>query len=68
MCATKGGEGGDVRKATGPDNVSPRIVKHSASKLTGALSQVFTACLEENSVWREAQVVAVHKRSVRTEP
>ena len=60
----------DVRKATGPDDVSPRTLKHCASELAGPLSEAFTACLEENtwpSVGKEAQVVPVHKRSVRTD-
>ena len=60
----------DVRKATGPDDVSPRTLKHCASELAGPLSEAFTACLEENtspSLWKEAWVMPVHKRSARTE-
>ena len=58
------------RKATGPDNVNPRTLKHCASELAGPFMQVFTTRLEENSwpsMWKEAQVVPVHKRSGRME-
>ena len=53
-----------IRKATGPDDVSPRTLKHCTSELAGTLFQVFKDYLEENtwpSVWKEAQVMPVHK-------
>ena len=61
----------DVKKATGPDNVSPQVLKHCAGELSGPLSEVFKSCLEENtwpSVWKEARVVPVHKRNSRSDP
>ena len=61
----------DVKKATGPDDVSPQVLKHCAGELSGPLSEVFKACLEENawpSVWKEARVVPVHKKNSRSDP
>ncbi|KAK4327801.1 hypothetical protein Pmani_001749 [Petrolisthes manimaculis] len=56
----------DVRKASGPDDVS-----HCSSELAGPLTEVFTSCIQENtwpSIWKEARVVPVHKRKSRTNP
>ena len=61
----------DVQKATGPDDISPRVLKKCADELSGPLTTVFTACLGENtwpSVWKEARVVPVHKKSSRSDP
>ena len=61
----------DTKKATGPDDVSPHLLKQCASELSAPLTSVFSACLRENtwpSVWKEARVVPVHKRSSRANP
>uniref|UniRef100_A0A0P4VX79 Uncharacterized protein n=1 Tax=Scylla olivacea TaxID=85551 RepID=A0A0P4VX79_SCYOL len=61
----------DVGKATGPDDVSPRLLKHCARELSAPLTTVFTSCLREKkwpSVWKEARVVPVHKKNSRSEP
>ena len=61
----------DTKKATGPDDVSPQILKRCASEICAPLTSVFSACLQENtwpSVWKEARVVPVHKRSSRSDP
>ena len=61
----------DVGKATGPDDVSPRLLKHCTNELSASLTTVFSSCLSENkwpSVWKEAGVVPVHKKSSRHEP
>ncbi len=61
----------EVGKATGPDNVSPRVLKNCAKELSGPLTTVFQTCLRENkwpSTWKEARVVPVHKKSLRSEP
>ena len=61
----------DAQKATGPDNVSPHVLKHCARELAAPLTAVFSACLRENtwpSVWKEARVVPVHKKSSRSDP
>jgi len=61
----------DGSKATGPDDVSPRLLKHCARELSTPLATVFTSCLSENkwpSLWKEARVVPVHKKNSRSEP
>ena len=58
-------------KATGPDDVSPRLLKHCANELSAPLTSVFLSCLNENkwpSVWKEARVVPVNKKSSRHDP
>ena len=47
----------DVRKASGPDDVSPQVLHHCARELAGPLTNVFTSCVIENtwpSIWKEA--------------
>ncbi|XP_063876819.1 uncharacterized protein LOC135109359 [Scylla paramamosain] len=64
-------QGLDVQKATGPDNISPHVLKQCARELAVPLTTVFSACLWENTwplVWKEARVVPVHKRSSRSDP
>ena len=61
----------NVNKATGPDDVSPRLLKHCARELTAPLTTVFTSCLSQNkwpTLWKEARVVPVHKKNSRSEP
>ena len=61
----------DTKKATGPDDVSPHLLKQCARELSVPLTTVFTACPQENiwpSAWKEARVVPVHKRSSRSDP
>ena len=56
----------DVRKATGPDDVSPQVLRNCAAELAGPLSQVFRACVEEKTwptVWKEARVTPIHKKT-----
>ena len=61
----------DIRKATGPDDVSPQVLRHCSSELAGPLSEVFKACVRENtwpSVWKKARVVPIHKKKSRSNP
>ena len=61
----------DVGKATGPDNISPRVLKNCARELSGPLATIFAACLEQNkwpAAWKEAHVVPVHKKESKTDP
>ena len=61
----------DVGKATGPDNISPRILKNCARELSGPLATIFAACLEHKkwpAAWKEAHVVPVHKKESRSDP
>ena len=61
----------EAGKATGPDNISPRVLKSCAKELASPLAHIFSACLEERkwpSVWKEANVVPVHKKASRSDP
>ena len=58
-------------KGTGPDEVSQRLLKHCDSELSAPLTTVFLCSLSDNkcpSVWKEARVVPIHKKSSRHEP
>lgn len=39
----------DIRKIIGPDDISSQVLKNCASEQSGPLSEVFEACLEENT-------------------
>ena len=59
----------DTKKATGPYDVSFHLLKQCAQELSVPLTTIFTACLRENiwpSVWKEARVVPIYKRSSRS--
>ena len=59
----------DVKKATGPDNVSPYILKNCAHQLAEPLTKLFNGCIEQQiwpKQWKRARVVAVHKKKSRT--
>ena len=53
----------DVTKVNGPNDINPQLLKQCAT--------VFTSCLKENKwplQWKEARVVPVHKKNLRSEP
>ena len=59
----------NVNKALGPDNISPYILKKCASQLTGPLTYLFNACMENQvwpKLWKKARVVAIHKKNSKT--
>lgn len=61
----------DVSKATGPDDISPRVLKQCARELSSPLSTVFESCLRENkwpTIWKKARVVPIYKKNSRSEP
>ena len=58
----------DVKKAIGPDNISPQILKKCAFQLTPVLTKIFQACLEQQvwpTLWKRARVSAIHKKGSR---
>ncbi|MPC67992.1 hypothetical protein E2C01_062181 [Portunus trituberculatus] len=58
-------------KTTGPEDVSPRLLKRCSSKLSGPFTSVFESCLRENrwpSIWKEARVVQCTKRTRSLSP
>ena len=65
-------KGVNVRKASGPDDVSPHLLKQCADELTTPLVYIFRQCLVYYriwpSLWKEARVTPVHKKKQRSEP
>ena len=60
----------DTSKATGPDGVSPHILKNCAQQLAAPLAALFTNCLKQKrwpKLWKKASVVAVHKKDSKNE-
>lgn len=53
----------DVKKATGPNDVSPQVLWNCASDLAGSFSEVFTPRVAENTC-----VVPVRKKNSRSDP
>ena len=59
----------DVKKAVGPDNISPHILKKCASQLSEPLARLFNFCSKTRTwpkIWKNARVVACHKKKSRT--
>lgn len=60
----------NVKKATEPYDVGQQVLQHCATKLAGPLSDVFAACVRENTwptIWREVCMVLVHKKDFRSD-
>ena len=59
------------KKAQGPDDVSPNLLKHCTEELTRSLVMIFRQCLLVKvwpSQWKEAKFTPVHKKKERSEP
>ena len=59
----------DPAKATGPDAVPPRVLKHCAPVLARPLSELFSLLFSRGiqpSMWKTASVVPVHKKNSRS--
>jgi hypothetical protein len=55
----------DVSKASGPDGISPRILKSCAKVLSASLAFIFTASMKTGVVpkcWKDANVVPIFKK------
>ena len=55
----------DVKKAIGPDTISPHILKKCASQLSEPLARLFNFCSIMKiwpKIWKIARVVACHKK------
>ena len=62
-------KGLDVSKATGPDGIPARVLKHCAAELSQPLSQLFSLCFQHGTqpaLWKTANVVPIHKKRSRT--
>ena len=61
----------NTRKAPGPDNISPFLLKHCAEELTKPLTHIFRQCLQTSiwpTAWKEARVTPVHKKKDKGDP
>ena len=59
----------DTNKATGPDDVSPHILKRCARELSLPLTILFQKCITQGRwppIWKRARVVPVHKKKSRS--
>ena len=56
----------DVNKATGPDGISPRLLKETAYQIAPSLSTLFNRSLDSGSVpkeWKLSNIIPVFKNS-----
>ncbi len=61
----------NVRKASGPDGISPHLLKVCTDELATPLALIYRQCLVSRvwpSQWKEARVTPVHKKKQRSEP
>ena len=61
----------NVKKAQGPDGVSPYLLKHCAVELSVPLARIFRQCLDSGtwpSLWKAARVTPVHKKREKSDP
>lgn len=59
------------RKASGPDNISARILKDCATEIAPILTLIFQSSLSHGEVpndWRHANVTAIYKKGARQDP
>ena len=61
----------EVHKACGPDGISPRLLKETASDIAPMLTLIYQATLKQQRVpadWKKALVVPIFKKGVHTCP
>ncbi|KAG0720009.1 hypothetical protein GWK47_007011 [Chionoecetes opilio] len=61
----------DSKKALGPDNISPYLLKRCAAQLAVPLTTIFRGCFSSQqwpSQWKVARVCAIHKKKSRGDP
>ena len=61
----------DTNKASGPDHISPYILKHCAEEISPVLQIIYSQSLDSGSLptdWLAAIVCPIHKKGSRTEP
>ena len=54
----------DPNKATGPDGISPRILKEAGSTIAPSLTRLIKLSLQTSKIskqWKQANVVPIHK-------
>jgi len=61
----------NVNKATGPDNISARVLKECSEEISAILEVIFNKSLEQSSVpddWKQANVVPIFKKGEKYNP
>ena len=59
----------DISKATGPDGISPRLLKEAGNAISKPLSKLFNLSLEIKTVpevWKRANVIPIYKKGEKT--
>jgi len=60
----------DVNKATGPDSISSKMLKHAGNAIVPSLTKLINICLSKNRVpnlWKQANVLPLHKKDSKDE-
>lgn len=55
----------DTSKSTGPDGISPRLLKAAGSSIVPSLTRLFNLCLLHKKIpdlWKKANVIPIHKK------
>ena len=61
----------DISKATGPDKISPRMLKEAAPSIAPSLTRLFNLSLASCTVpalWKQANVIPLYKKGNRNGP
>ena len=61
----------DEKKAQGPDNINPRLLRQCADELSRPLATLFNHCFQTSTwpkAWKISHVVPVHKKGAKCEP
>ena len=61
----------DPTKAAGPDRLSARMLKHTATSITSAITTLFNMSITSRKIpceWKTAQVVPIPKSRQKTDP
>ena len=61
----------NTKKSTGPDEISPHLLKKCASELAKPLMRIFRTCIHTNTwptLWKAARVTPVHKKDQKCNP
>lgn len=61
----------NTKKAIGPDNTSPHVLKRCARELALPLKLLFSSCLHSKewpTLWKQARVTPVHKKNDKSNP
>ncbi|CAH1239463.1 Hypp5830 [Branchiostoma lanceolatum] len=61
----------DISKATGPDSIPARVLKHAAPELSRPLAKLFQLLLNKHHMpkqWKVAHVIPVHKKNSKHDP